>query len=157
MVIKVLLCAALAAGLGLAQKGGGKGGSKAGDDSSGFNMRPTRQSRFDVISEKLKLSKEQKEEAAKIFDAAQETVGQTRQQIVQGRDVITNAILAGKGGETLDKMMEQYTALLAQMTRIEAEAYGKLYATLKPNQQSKAPAVFEEQMAGMFMGRDWKR
>ena len=157
MLARVLLCAALAAGLGLAQKGGGKGGGKGGDEPPNFPMRAQRQSRLDLISEKLKLSKEQKDEASKIFDAAQETVGQTGQQIAQGRTAITNAILSGKGGDELNKMMEQYTALIAQMTRIEATAYGKLYATLKPNQQSKAPAVFEEQMAGMFMGRDWKR
>jgi hypothetical protein len=37
------------------------------------------------------------------------------------------------------------------MTGIEAEAFGKLYALLKPNQQAKAPQAFEL-MAGMFAG-----
>jgi hypothetical protein len=37
------------------------------------------------------------------------------------------------------------------MTGIEAEAFGKVYALLKPNQQSKAPQAFEL-MAGMFAG-----
>ena len=37
------------------------------------------------------------------------------------------------------------------MTSIEAEAFGKLYALLKPNQQAKAPQAFEL-MAGMFAG-----
>ena len=37
------------------------------------------------------------------------------------------------------------------MTNIEAEAFGKIYALLKPNQQSKAPQAFEL-MAGMFAG-----
>ena len=37
------------------------------------------------------------------------------------------------------------------MTGIEAEAYGELYALLKPNQQAKAPQAFEL-MAGIFAG-----
>jgi hypothetical protein len=37
------------------------------------------------------------------------------------------------------------------MTSIEAEAFGKLYALLKPNQQAKAPQAFEL-MAGLFAG-----
>ena len=37
------------------------------------------------------------------------------------------------------------------MTGIEAEAFGKLYALLKPNQQSKALQAFEL-MAGLFAG-----
>jgi len=49
-----------------------------------------------------------------------------------------------------------YEAVLAQMAGIEAAAYGKLYASLKPNQQSKAPQVFADQMAGMFTGRNWR-
>ena len=49
-------------------------------------------------------------------------------------------------------MMAQYTDLLAKMAGVEATAYAKIYALLKPNQQSKAAMVFDEQMAGMFMG-----
>ena len=48
-------------------------------------------------------------------------------------------------------MLDQYAGVAAQMTAIETKAFGKVYALLNPNQQSKAPAAFEL-MAGMFGG-----
>jgi hypothetical protein len=46
-------------------------------------------------------------------------------------------------------VLADYSALAAQMDGVEAEAFGKIYAMLKPNQQSKAEVGFEL-MAGMF-------
>ena len=58
----------------------------------------------------------------------------------------------GKASEDdLKKLMGEYTTVSATMTGIEAEAFGKIYAMLKPNQQAKAPQAFEL-MAGMFAG-----
>lgn len=158
LVLRIILAAMLATGLAAAQgKGGGKGGSKQSD--MGASMpRQQRTSRFDTIADKLKLSKEQKDQASTIFDAAQEAAAPLNDQIANGRNQITSAIIQGQNnGEGFDKLMSAYTGVLAQMTTIEATAYGKLYAILKPNQQSKAEQVFAEQMAGLFGGRDWKR
>ncbi len=158
MVFRLILAATLVVGLVSAQgKKGGGGGSKGGDMGAGMPQ-ARRVARFDTIADKLKLSKEQKEQATSIFDAAQEAAGPLNDQIANGRNQITGAIIQGQNnGEGFTKLMTAYTGVLTQMATIEATAYGKLYAILKPNQQSKAEQVFAEQMSGLFAGRDWKR
>jgi hypothetical protein len=60
--------------------------------------------------------------------------------------------MLGKASEDdIKKMMGEYATVCATMTGMEADAFGKIYALLKPNQQSKAPQAFEL-MAGMFAG-----
>jgi len=157
MLFRVLLVAALAAGLAPAQKGG-KGGGKGMSDNMEMPRAQQRAGRFEVIADKLKLTKEQKEQATNIFNAAQEAATPLVEQIATGRNRITGAIVQNQNsGPEFDKLMAAYTGVMAQMTDIEATAYGKLYAILKPNQQSKAAQVFAEQMSGLFAGRDWKR
>jgi len=155
VVFRLMLAAMLVAGMAFAQ--GKKGGATNTSDMGGM-PRAQRVTRFDTIADKLKLSKEQKEQASTIFDAAQEAAGPLNEQIANGRNQITTAIIQGQNsGDGFTKLMSDYTAVLAQMTIVEAVAYGKLYAILKTNQQSKAAPVFAEQMSGLFAGRDWKR
>lgn len=160
MVLRLLLAGILAAGLASAQRGGGGGGGRGGGGGGDMGMmmpRQQRQTRLDVISDKLKLNKEQKEEATKIFDAAQESATPLNEQIRNGRNRITQAIIQGaNSGAEFEKLSAAYAAVLSQMAGIEADAYGKVCALLKPNQQSKAPQVFADQMSGMFMGRNWR-
>jgi hypothetical protein len=110
-----------------------------------------RQSKQEMLLDKLKLNKDQKEEAAKILSAAMEKAAPARDMLTKGRVVIANAITGKASEEDIKKLWGQYTAVNATMTGIEAEAFSKLYALLKPNQQSKAPQAFEL-MAGMFAG-----
>src|SRR5579863_9825081 len=114
MVCRLFLSALLICGLASAQ------GSKRGRNSdTGNDMGPARAqrtSRFETIADKLKLSKEQKDEATKIFDAAQETAGPLNEQIANGRKQITGAMMQNQAsGENFDKLMAAYTAVLAQM------------------------------------------
>ncbi len=74
-----------------------------------------------------------------------------REQLNKGRIVIANNITSKGSDEDLKNFMSEYTKVSAVMTGIEAEAFGKLYAILKPNQQAKAPQAFEL-VAGMFSG-----
>ena len=157
MLFKWILAACLVAGIASAQSKRGGGGNKT-DDSMGVMQRLPRMSRFDTIADKLKLSREQKEQAAAFFDAAQEAAAPLNEQIANGRNQIATAMIQGQNnGEGFDKLMNAYTAVLAQMDTIEATVYGKLYAILKPNQQSKASLVFAEQFPGLFASRDYKR
>jgi Spy/CpxP family protein refolding chaperone len=135
--------------------GGGMGGSGGSGDAGamgGGMARVQRQSRADMIADKLHLNKDQKEQASKIFAAAQEEAAPLNEQVRNGRSAITTAILQGTSGDDLNKLMTQFTDLMAQKTAVEAKAYGKLYAILDPKQQAKAAPVFAEQMDGMFDG-----
>jgi hypothetical protein len=169
MLVRWLLASALAVGLASAQ--GSKGGMGGGDMGSGGGMsgsgmngggmggdtgggmpRAQRQSRIDLIADRLHLNKDQKDQATKIFAAAQEEAAPLNEQVRTGRSAITTAILQGTSGDDINKMMAQFTDLMAQKAAVEAKAYGKLYAILDAKQQAKAAPVFAEQMDGMFDG-----
>jgi hypothetical protein len=162
MLVRLLLTAILAAGFASAQiggdeggmggGGGGRGGGRGGGGDMGAGMPQVRRlSKTEMLFEKLKLNKEQKEEAATIISAAMEKAAPTSDLLNKGRMIIANTI-TGKGSEDeIKKLLGEYASVSATMTSIEAEAFGKLYALLKPNQQAKAPQAFEL-MAGMFAG-----
>ena len=165
-MVRVILAAAFAAGLALAQPGGsgegvsgggmGGGGSRngrGGDDMGGGmgGMMPRRQSRLEMLEDKLKLKSDQKAEVERIFSAAAEKAAPVRDQLTKGRQVIAQAMLSKAGDDDIKKLLADYATVTAQMTGIEAEAFAKIYALLKPNQQGKAPEVFV-MMAGMFAG-----
>ena len=117
------------------------------------NLGPRRQlSKAEQIVEKLKLNKEQKEEFDKIVNAGREEAKPVQEAMIKLRGQLARATVAGAGDAEMKKAMDDYAAAAAQMTGIEAKAYGKLYALLKPNQQSKGPQAFEL-MAGLFEQR----
>jgi hypothetical protein len=152
----------MAVGLANAQPGGGGMGEGAG--SGGMNRggggmenmgagggMQRRQTKFDLFADKLKLKSDQKEEAQRIFSAAGEKAAPVRDQLTKGRQVIAQAMLAKSSEDDIKKLLAEYATVSAQMTGIEAEAFGKVYALLKPNQQAKAAQAFEL-MSGMFAG-----
>jgi alanyl-tRNA synthetase len=137
----------LTAGLVAAQRGGGGGGG----DRGGMMPRPQQQTKADQLAEKLKLNKEQKEQAAEVLKTAAESAGALNQKIANGRQMMVQAIVNGKdSGEDYDNLLAAFTAVLGEMDSVEATAYGKIYALLKPNQQKNAEPAFTELMAGMF-------
>jgi Spy/CpxP family protein refolding chaperone len=165
MLARLFLSAILATTLASAQggrngggggmEGEGGGGGMRGENGMGTGggaPRVQRQSKLDMIADKLKLNKDQKDQVQTIFLAAMEQARPVAEQITKGREVIAGAIISGKTDDEIKKMMEQYAGLAAQMTAVETEAFTKVYALLKPNQQAKAPAAFEL-MAGMFGGQ----
>ena len=168
MVGRLILAMVVASGIAAAQ--GGRGGGGGGDDlgggmgtgmggsrgggemegMSGGGMRmPQRQTRFEQFVDRLKLSKEQLEEAQKAFLAAAEAMGPMRQQLNQARVNIAGAIIEGKSADDIKKLQDAYAGVCAQMTAEQAKAFAKVYAALKPNQQAKAPQAFEL-IAGLY-------
>jgi LTXXQ motif family protein len=163
MLVRLLLTAVLAAGFASAQRGGGGGGGMGGDEGGGGGgggrggdmgaamPQVRRLTKTEMLFDKLKLNKDQKDAAQAILSAAMEKAAPARDQLTKGRMVIANAITGKASEEEINKLLGQYTVVNAMMTNLEAEAFGKLYALLKPNQQSKAPQAFEL-MDGMFAG-----
>lgn len=141
MSMKFLVAALLAVTLVSAQGKKG-GGSKGGGGDMPMSMM-SRPSKAEQLVDKLKLSNEQKQEVQNIVNAAFEQSLPLRQQIDQGRVNIAGALIGGKSGDEINKMMGDYTTLAAQMTEIEAKTFNKIYASLKPNQQAKAAQAFE--------------
>jgi hypothetical protein len=155
-----LVCAQGGEGMGGGQSmgrgGGGGGGGMGGDMGGGMGgggamPRAQRQSKADMLADKLKLKNDQKSDVEKILANANEKAGAVRTQLNQQRQVIAQAMLSKASADDIKKALADYAAISAQMTGIESDAFGKVYALLKPNQQAKAAQAFEI-MAGMFMG-----
>jgi hypothetical protein len=156
MLRKLILAGIFAAAVALAQGGGmegmggmgGGGGSRRGGGMDGMQgmggmQRQQRQSRADQLADKLKLNKEQKEQMLQILSAAREKAAPIRQEIDKQRAQIAGAMIDGKTGDDLQKLLANYSTVEAQMAGVEAEAFGKIYAILKPNQQGKAAPAFD--------------
>lgn len=140
MFARLLLAALLAAMLASAQ--GKKGGGNNTNPMGEYRPQP-RQSKFDLFAEKLKLNKEQKDEARTILSAAMEESLPVRQELEKSRVAIASALIDGKSADEVKKTMDDYTSAAAQLTGVEAKAFSKLYASLKPNQQPKAGQAFD--------------
>ncbi len=164
---RLLLTAALFSTLALAQGGGGGmggdsgggmggGGGRGGGGGMGGGMgdmggggMARRQSKFDQIADKLKLSKEQKEQVQTILDAGREEAGPLRESIAKTRLGIASVILTAKSEDEVRKAQDEYAAEVAKVTGVEAKTFAKIYALLKPNQQAKASQAWDL-MADIF-------
>jgi Spy/CpxP family protein refolding chaperone len=152
MLVRVLAITALAATLASAQRGGGggRGGGMGGDMGAvGMGMPMPRQTKADQVADKLKLSKEQKEELGQILSAGAEQAAPLRGQLGNARVQLAGVLIEGKGEADLKKAQDAVADVSAQIASVETKAFAKIYAMLKPNQQPKAPQAFEL-MAGMF-------
>src|SRR4051812_1971653 len=104
MFVRLLMTAILAAGLAFAQRGGGGSGADMGGGEGGGGMSAggmsgggmgggmpsgmRRQTKEELLLDKLKLSKEQKEEGMNILAAAKEKAAPVRDQLMNGRTFI---------------------------------------------------------------------
>ena len=133
--------------------GGGGGRQRGGGGMDNMDMggmpRPQRQSRTDQIADKLKLNKEQKEQMLTILSAAREKAQPITVQLFKQRAEIATAMINGAAGDDVQKLLTGYSGTAAQMIGVETEAFGKIYAMLKPNQQKNAGQAFDL-IAGVF-------
>ena len=105
----------------------------------------------DQLAEKLKLTKEQKDQVGAILKAAAESAAPLGQQLDKGRQMMTQAMVKGTdSGDDYNKLLTAITDVQIKLDGIEAKAYADIYALLKPNQQKSGEQVFTEVMAGIF-------
>jgi hypothetical protein len=99
--------------------------------------------------DRLKLdSKTQAPEARLVLMDASRDAAPVAQKMLEIRQRLANLALQNKTDE-MPAATDAYAAAAAEMAGIEARAFAKIYALLKPNQQPNAPQAFAV-MAGMF-------
>lgn len=161
MLTRLILAGVLAVAGASAQRGGGMGGSAGGDmgggmgggmDRGGMTGRPT--NRLDMISDMLKLDKEQKKQLKTIMDEGQKQATPVKEQILKTRTALAEAVAAGKGQDEIAKMAADYAAAEAQMHQIELSAFARIYKALEKDQQEKVKPLFA-MMSGIFKGKNW--
>jgi len=112
--------------------------------------RPQARTLGQQFADRLKLdAKTQAPEVERILSDGARDAAPIGQQMLQIRQQLVNATLAKKTDDEKKPLVEAYAAAAAKMAGIETAAFTKIYALLKPNQQSSAPQAFAI-MAGMF-------
>ncbi len=150
MLGRLLLAALVAAALASAQ---GRRGGGMGDDMENMQtMRAPQPGKAYLLAERLKLDKDQKVQLQSILTAAAEEAGPLRTEMGKARVALAGALIEGKGDQNVQQAQAAYSALAARMAGIEAKAFAKICAMLKPNQQSRAVQGFEL-LAGLMEER----
>src|SRR5688500_15932934 len=156
MFVRLLLTALLAVTLASAQRGGGggrRGGGGGGTEGGGFPMGG--KSRFDIITETLKLNKEQKKDVKATMDEGQKEAAPVRDQLAKARLALGEAIQGAKGDEEIKKLTASIGALEAQMAQIELQSFTKIYKGLETEQRPAGQQGLFPMMKGIFSGKNW--
>jgi protein CpxP len=100
------------------------------------------------VAQQLNLTDAQKQQAKTIFQQARQTAQPVREQLNQNRQALAEAAKAGTNEAAIQQLSVQQGNLLGQMVAVRTEAFAKFYATLTPEQRTKA-----DQMRQQFQQR----
>jgi hypothetical protein len=150
MFCRLLLAGILAASLASAQRGGG------GKNSSSGSMMPmnTQPDKLAMITDALKLNKDQKKLVKTVLDDGQKEAAPLRDEAIKSRQAIGEAILAGTSQAEIDQLVKSQAAIDSQMTGVEMRAFVKIYQGLDADQQPRAQVLFQT-MNGIFKNKNW--
>ena len=113
------------------------------------------ESRLDLLSDTLKLSKDQRKDIKATMDDAQKDAAPVHELIVQRRLEIAGAVAAGKPQEEIAKAVHAEADLDAQMTSIELHAFAKAVAFLEVDQKQRGVPMVFAMVRGAFNGKNW--
>jgi hypothetical protein len=145
----LIMSVTVLAGQAIAQESEGGSGPSSGAAGSGLpsdigGPRTIPQQ----FASKLKLDKTQGPAVDQILTAAATQAAPQAAQLQQIRQRMLNALHANREDE-VKAAQDAYASAAADVARIEAAAFAKVYALLKPNQQKDAPQAFAL-IAGLF-------
>jgi Spy/CpxP family protein refolding chaperone len=141
-------------GGGMGEGGGMGGGGGRNGGTSLPSMRPSRVSRFERMSDLLKLNKEQRKEIKVIMDEGQKQGAALRDQLAASREQVAEAIASGKSQDEINQAVKAYAEVEGRMAHIELDAFAKIYKLLDNEQKPRSGGVFQ-MMAGIFSGKNW--
>ncbi len=150
MFFRLLLAGILAATLASAQRGGGRGGSGVPDMP--MSSRPDK---LAILSDDLKLNKDQKKLVKTVLDEGQKEAAPLRDEVTKSRQAIGEAVAAAKSQDEIDQLIKAHAALASQMVGIEMKAFVKIYQALDKDQQARSGQVLFPMMSGIFRNKNW--
>ena len=152
MFLRIILTGILAVTLAAAQgKKGGRGGGGGGGEGGGFPSGMT--SKFDMLAEMLKLTKDQKKDFKTTMDDGQKEAAPLRDQLAKARLTLGEAVAASKADD-IEKGTTSVASLESQMAELEMKAFAKVYKSLDKEQIPATPRLFQ-MMKGMFAEKNW--
>ena len=150
MFFRLLLAGILAATLASAQRGGGGG---RGASSAPIMMGNT-PDKLAMLTDTLKLNKDQKKLVKTVLDDGQQEAAPLRDEATKTRQAIGEAVSAGKSQDEIDQLVKSHAAIESQMAGIEMKAFAKIYQGLDKDQQTRVQMLFE-MMNGIFKSKNW--
>jgi hypothetical protein len=151
MFFRLLLAGILATTLAFAQRGGGGRGGGASGPVMPMNSSPDK---LAILTDNLKLNKEQKKLVKTVLDEGQKEAAPLRDEATKSRQAIGEAVSAGKSQDEIDQLVKSHAAVESQMAGIEMKAFAKIYRELDKEQQSRAQVLFQ-MMNGIFKNKNW--
>ena len=152
MFFRLLLAGILAATLASAQRGGGGGGR--GASGAPIMMGGGQADKLSMLTDALKLSKDQKKLVKTILDEGQKDATPLREEAIKSRLAIGEAISTRKSQDEIDQLVKSHAAIESQMAGIEMKAFVKIYQGLDKDQQPQAQVLFQL-MSGIFKNKNW--
>jgi Spy/CpxP family protein refolding chaperone len=137
--IRVAVLGALAAGAMFAQSNSTQLAPK-GEQNPGWKQATPAQRRAhraQRMANYLNLTAEQRAQAKIVMGTAREQAKPLREQLKSDRVALRSAIKAGNDAQ-IDRITKAEAPLIAQLSAIRAHAFEKVYATLTPEQKTKA-------------------
>jgi len=150
LAVIVMATAAFAQG-----RGGGGGGRNSGD--MGAILMPSPMTRFERISEILRLSKDEKKQVKSILDDAQAEAAPLRDELVKSHEQIAKAVEAGKSQDDINPLVNSHAALEARMAVIEMKAFTRIYQALNEEQKAEQKSMSQlfMMMPHLFQRKNW--
>lgn len=152
MLRRVLVVGLFVSALALAQRGGGSRGGGGGNNMPNIGFGPT--APFDMVSENLKLSKDQKKDFKTAMDDAQKEATPIHEQILAKRQEIADGVAGGKKMEDLAGTIQSEAALESKMAELELRTFIKIRSGLESDQQQHMGILFV-MMRGIFSKKNW--
>jgi hypothetical protein len=141
MTLKIVSALFLAAGLLMAQRGGGGGGGGGGMGGGMGQPGMGRPEPLDQLTQMLKLNKDQKKDVKGIMDDTQKELTPLRDSMAKSREQIGAAIAAGKSQGEIDQAVKSFAAMEAQVSGVEAKAFSKIFGGLDADQKANAQGL----------------
>jgi len=151
MFFRLLLAGILAATLASAQRGGGGG---RGASSAPIMMGGGQADKLSVLTDALKLNKDQKKMVKTVLDEGQKDATPLRDEAIKSRLAIGEAISAHKSQDEIDQLVKSHAAVESQMAGLEMKVFVKIYQGLDKDQQPRAQTLFQ-MMNGIFKNKNW--
>ncbi|HWB85205.1 MAG TPA: Spy/CpxP family protein refolding chaperone [Bryobacteraceae bacterium] len=134
--------AALAAGMAFAQAPPAAPATGSRPAQTGKHAR--RFMRWHRMAKALNLTDAQKQQAKSIFQEARQTSQPLAQQLKENRQALMAAVKAGKSDAEIQQLSATQGSVLGQLIAVRTTAASKFYATLTPDQRTKADQMQQQ-------------
>jgi hypothetical protein len=110
---------------------------------------------LDRIATAFTFDGNQKKEVKTAIDEIAKQAAPVRDQILKGREQLLAAVATGASQDELKKLVNAQAELMAKMTHLEMQAFGKVVLKAGAEQRRTGAASLFAMTQGLFMKKNW--